>query len=148
MVVGTAWPINLSLAELDAPVDAVDPVRGGDRLGRHVDDLGERTAPQLHAQWMEWTLQPDVQAEVAVCYGAAGSNIASCDATLICSSTLYGEGADAAVDTVRYGYCGDAEFLNSLYLWKTPQVDCGDDRGDVCIDYSEWTQAWTEIRGA
>jgi hypothetical protein len=60
----------------------------------------------------------------------------------------YGEGADAAVDTLKQSHCGDAEFLDSLYLWKTPQVDCGDDRGEVCIDYSEWTQAWTEIRGA
>jgi putative spermidine/putrescine transport system substrate-binding protein len=52
------------------------------------------------------------------------------------------------VNSVEYSFCGDEEFLNSLYLWKTPQVACGDDRGDVCIDYSEWTQAWTEIRGA
>jgi putative spermidine/putrescine transport system substrate-binding protein len=41
----------------------------------------------------------------------------------------------------------DAAFLDSLHLWKTPQVDCGDERGEVCIDYSEWTQAWTEIGG-
>jgi putative spermidine/putrescine transport system substrate-binding protein len=25
--------------------------------------------------------------------------------------------------------------------------DCGDDRGEVCKDYSEWVQAWTEIKG-
>src|SRR5215211_4524270 len=24
---------------------------------------------------------------------------------------------------------------------------CGDDRGDVCMDYSEWVKAWTEIKG-
>ena len=52
------------------------------------------------------------------------------------------------MDTLRYSFCGDAEFLNSLYLWKTPSVECGDDQGDVCIDYSEWAQAWTEIRGS
>jgi putative spermidine/putrescine transport system substrate-binding protein len=51
------------------------------------------------------------------------------------------------VDTLRYSNCGDAAFLDSLYLWRTPQVDCGDGRGEVCIDYSEWTQAWTEIVG-
>ena len=28
-----------------------------------------------------------------------------------------------------------------------PQADCGDSRGQVCKDYSEWTQAWTEIKG-
>jgi putative spermidine/putrescine transport system substrate-binding protein len=25
--------------------------------------------------------------------------------------------------------------------------DCGDDRGETCKDYSEWVQAWTEIKG-
>ncbi len=33
MVAGTAWPVNLSYAEADAPVDAVVPVRGRHRLG-------------------------------------------------------------------------------------------------------------------
>ena len=31
--------------------------------------------------------------------------------------------------------------------WTTPRKDCGDDRGAVCKDYSEWVQAWTEIKG-
>ena len=61
---------------------------------------------------------------------------------------VLGESADAAVDTLKQSNCGDAEFLDSLFLWKTPQVDCGDDRGEVCIDYSEWTQAWTESAAA
>ena len=26
-------------------------------------------------------------------------------------------------------------------------LDSGDDRGAVCKDYSEWVQAWTEIKG-
>ncbi|RPJ13845.1 MAG: hypothetical protein EHM22_03540 [Actinobacteria bacterium] len=124
------------------------PVGGDDRLGRHLDDLGERTPPQLHAH---------VDGLHDASRGAgggrrlvrgAGSNTLSCDATRELLVEFYGEGADAAVDTVRYGNCGDAEFLDSLFLWKTPLPDCGDDRGDVCIDYSEWTQAWTEIRGA
>ena len=52
------------------------------------------------------------------------------------------------VDTVRYGNCGNADFLNAIYLWKTPEANCHDDRGDVCMDYSVWQQKWTEIRGA
>ena len=27
-----------------------------------------------------------------------------------------------------------------VYYWKTPVADCGDDRGEVCKDYSEWTR--------
>ena len=148
MLVGTAWPINLSLAELDAPVDAVVPSEGVTGWADTWMISANAPHPNCMLKWMDWTMQPDVQAEVAVWYGAAGSNTLSCDATRDLLVKFYGKGADAAVDTVRYGNCGNVDFLDSIHLWKTPLPQCGDDRGDVCIDYSEWTQAWTEIRGA
>jgi putative spermidine/putrescine transport system substrate-binding protein len=148
MVVGTAWPINLSLAELDAPVDAVIPSEGVTGWADTWMISANAPHPNCMLKWMDWTMQPDVQAEVSVWYGAAGSNTEACDATRDLLVEFYGKGADAAVDTVRYGNCGNVEFLDSIHLWKTPLPQCGDDRGDVCIDYSEWTQAWTEIRGA
>jgi putative spermidine/putrescine transport system substrate-binding protein len=148
MLVGTAWPINLSLAELDAPVDAVIPSEGVTGWADTWMISANAPHPNCMLKWMDWTMQPEVQAEVAVWYGAAGSNTLSCDATRHLLVDFYGKGADEAVDTVRYGNCGDVEFLDSIHLWKTPVPDCGDDRGNVCIDYSEWTQAWTEIQGA
>jgi putative spermidine/putrescine transport system substrate-binding protein len=148
MLVGTAWPINLSLAELDAPVDAVIPSEGVTGWADTWMISANAPHPNCMLKWMDWTMQPDVQAEVAVWYGAAGSNTLSCDATRDLLVDFYGKGADEAVDTVRYGNCGNVEFLDSIHLWKTPVPNCGDDRGDVCIDYSEWTQAWTEIQGA
>jgi putative spermidine/putrescine transport system substrate-binding protein len=148
MLVGTAWPLNLSLAELDAPVDAVIPSEGVTGWADTWMISANAPHPNCMLKWMDWAMQPDVQAEVAVWYGAAGSNTLSCDATRDLLVDFYGKGADEAVDTVRYGNCGNVEFLDSIHLWKTPVPTCGDDRGDVCIDYSEWTQAWTEIRGA
>jgi putative spermidine/putrescine transport system substrate-binding protein len=147
MVVGTAWPVNLTYAELDAPVDAVEPTEGMTGWADTWMISANAPHPNCMLRWMEWTLQPDVQAQVGVFYGAAGSNVASCDEIRSFLIDAYGEGSDAAVDTLRYSHCGDAEFLNSLFLWKTPSVDCGDERGNVCVDYSEWTQAWTEIVG-
>ena len=148
MLVGTAWPYNLSLAELDAPVDAVVPSEGVTGWADTWMISTNAPHPNCMLKWMDWTMQPEVQAEVAIWYGAAGSNTASCDAIKDLLVEFYGKGADEAVDTLRYGNCGDVEFLDSIHLWKTPLPDCGDDRGDICIDYSEWTQAWTEIRGA
>ena len=34
-----------------------------------------------------------------------------------------------------------------MAYWTTPTKECGDDRGADCKDYSEWVQAWTEIKG-
>ena len=39
------------------------------------------------------------------------------------------------------------EFWKRVYYWNTPLADCGDDRGEVCMDYNDWVSAWTEIKG-
>jgi putative spermidine/putrescine transport system substrate-binding protein len=145
MVAGTAWPVNLSYAEADAPVDAVIPSEGV--TGWADTWMISATAPHPNCmlEWMKYSLDPAVQAETAIWYGAAGSNTESCG---VIEDQLGTPDAAELVDSVRYSFCGDADFLNSIYLWKTPQADCGDDRGDVCTDYSVWTQKWTEVRGA
>ena len=42
---------------------------------------------------------------------------------------------------------GDKEFYDQIAFWATPTRNCRDDRGNVCVDYSKWVQAWTEIKG-
>jgi putative spermidine/putrescine transport system substrate-binding protein len=145
MVVGTAWPVNLTYTKGPeaANTEAVIPSEGVTGWADTWMISANAPNPNCMLMWMDHTLQPDVQAEVGIYYGAAGSNVDSCD--LIAEGL--GEGGADLVDTVEYSFCGDAEFLNSIHLWKTPQVACGDDRGDECVDYSQWTQAWTEVRG-
>jgi putative spermidine/putrescine transport system substrate-binding protein len=99
--------------------------------------------PNCMLKWMEYTMRPDVQAEVGIWYGAAGSNTASCAEI----AKGLGKGGEDLVNTVEYSFCGNVEFLNSLYLWKTPEANCHDDRGNTCADYSVWLQKWTEITG-
>jgi len=41
----------------------------------------------------------------------------------------------------------DEAYVDKVSYWTTPRKQCGDDRGDVCKDYSAWVQAWTEIKG-
>ena len=52
MVVGTAWPVNLTYTKGPeaANTAAVIPLRRGDRVGGHVDDLANAPAPELHAE--------------------------------------------------------------------------------------------------
>ena len=94
--------------------------------------------PNCMYKWMQWTMKPDVESQVAQWYGAAASNTKACD--------LIRQAVGDAVDTVRYGECGNEDFLKSIYLWKTPQVDCGNGKSD-CMDYEQWRQKWDEIKG-
>jgi putative spermidine/putrescine transport system substrate-binding protein len=144
MVIGTAWPVNLTYTKESSSTAAVIPSEGATGWADTWMISANAPHPNCMLKWMDWTLQPDVQAEVGIYYGAAGSNVDSCQ---VIADTL-GKGGDKLVDSLEYSFCGDVDFLNSLFLWKTPQANCGDDRGNECIDYSLWTQAWTEIRGA
>ena len=50
-VVGASWPYQTNtLKAAKVPVEGPDPEGGRDRLGRHVDDVGARQAPELHVQ--------------------------------------------------------------------------------------------------
>jgi putative spermidine/putrescine transport system substrate-binding protein len=144
MVVGTAWPINLSTIELDAKVkiDSVIPSEGVTGWADTWMMSSHAQHPNCMYKWMQYTMRPEVQSQVGLWYGAAGSNVKSCDEL----RKALGDDADL-VDTVRYGECGNVDFLKSIYLWKTPQADCGNGKDD-CMDYSVWVDKWTEVKGA
>ena len=146
MVVGTAWPVNLTFTKGPeaANAEAVIPSEGATGWADTWMISSNAPNPNCMLMWMDWTMRPEIQAEVGIYYGAAGSNVNSCDEI----ANQLGEGGEELVNTLEYGFCGDVEFLDSLHLWKTPSANCGDDRGNTCVDFSQWTQAWTEIRGS
>jgi putative spermidine/putrescine transport system substrate-binding protein len=143
MVAGTAWPINLTYSK-DAPAAAVIPSEGVTGWADTWMISTNAPHPNCMLEWMKYTMEPKVQAEVGIWYGAAGSNTKSCEEI----AKGLGKGGQQLVDSVEYSFCGNVDFLNSLYLWKTPQAACGDDRGTSCMDYSVWSQKWTEITGS
>jgi putative spermidine/putrescine transport system substrate-binding protein len=137
MVVGTAWPVNWQYTKAeDIPVEAIIPSEGVTGWADTWMMSSNAPHPICMLKWMEYTLRSDVQTQVAEWYGATPSNTASCEQL----------NADLGEDAAAY-HCGDDEFLSSVFLWKTPLPDCGDDRGEACMDYSAWTNAWTEVRG-
>ncbi|MGZ4147752.1 MAG: hypothetical protein ACXVPL_08605, partial [Actinomycetota bacterium] len=102
--------------------------------------------PVCMLQWMNYTLSDTVQATTAVAFGATPSVTTACTQLQSQLSDAYGKSVEKQIYPVYH--CGDDEYLKSIYLWKTPLPDCGDSRGQSCVDYSTWTSAWTDIRGA
>ena len=143
MLVGTAWPLNLTYTKTDAPAAAVIPSEGVTGWADTWMISANAPHPNCMLKWMQWSMKPDIQAQVGIFYGAAGSNTKSCD--LIADGL--GKGGTDLVNTVEYSFCGNEEFLNSLHLWKTPEANCHDDRGNTCVDYSQWLTSWTEVKG-
>ena len=139
MVIGTAWPVNQQYIELDhkVPVASVVPSEGVTGWADTWMMSSHAQHPNCMLMWMKYTLTADVQTQVAEFYGATPSNAASCPQLV----------ADLGKATANDVYhCGDDAYLASIYLWKTPLGNCAG--GSDCVDYTDWTNAWTEIRGS
>jgi putative spermidine/putrescine transport system substrate-binding protein len=76
----------------------------------------------------------EVIQQVAEYFGEAPANTQACDLT-----------SKGFCDTY---HATDADYAAQIYYWTTPIEECLDGRTDVkCTTYTEWTQAWTEIKG-
>jgi putative spermidine/putrescine transport system substrate-binding protein len=143
VLVGTGWPIVLSLLELgQRSVGAVVPAEGITGWADTWMIAAEAPHPNCMLMWMRWSLEPRVQAETALWYGGAPSNGRACG---FIRSRLR-DFADLA-DTLRFGRCGDEQFLASLALWRMPTVECGDDRGRSCTGLPAWRTRWRFVLG-
>lgn len=94
----------------------------------------EAQHPNCMYLWMNYIIDPKVNAQVAEYFGEAPAQSKACDET-----------SDPNFCTEYHA--DDPAFWKKVYYWETPLKDCGDDRGSECKDYNDWAQAWTEIKG-
>jgi putative spermidine/putrescine transport system substrate-binding protein len=134
-VVGTTWQIIANLAKADkAPVEVTLPKEGSTGWSDTWMVSSKAAHPNCAYLWMDHIVSPKANAAVAEWFGEAPANRLACDQT-----------ADKAhCDTF---HAADESYFSKVAYWTTPIKDCGDNRGQVCKDYTEWTAAWTEIKG-
>lgn len=89
--------------------------------------------PNCMYEWMNWIIEPKVNAEVAEWFGEAPAQELACK------------------ETANKNFCAEyhaeePEFWKRVYYWETPLADCGNGEED-CKDYNDWVKAWTTIKG-
>jgi putative spermidine/putrescine transport system substrate-binding protein len=142
VVVGTTWPyqVNTLLAN-GVPVASVVPSEGMTGWADTWMISSHAAHPNCMLKWMGWMLSPTAQAMVAESFGESPANPKACPAL----DTGVGDYKLANFCTAYH--VTDQSYYGSIAFWKTPTADCGDSRGQTCVDYSVWTQKWTEIKG-
>jgi putative spermidine/putrescine transport system substrate-binding protein len=102
--------------------------------------------PNCMYKWMNWIVSPMANAEVAQYFGEAPAQSLACQPTTL----------EAAAKAIAYPpdtkfcdeyHAGQPSFWKRVYYWETPTTNCGDSRGNVCKNYNDWVNAWTEIKG-
>src|SRR4051794_7238677 len=133
--VGTTWQVIANLLQGDkVKIKTTLPKEGGTGWSDTWMLSSKAKHPNCMYMWMNWIISPKVNAEVAEWFGEAPSNAKSCDET----------SDKSFCDTF---HAADENYFNRVSFWTTPRKDCGDSRGATCKDYSDWVQAWTEIKG-
>jgi putative spermidine/putrescine transport system substrate-binding protein len=136
-VVGTTWQVIANLIAADKkspPIEAILPKEGATGWSDTWMLSSEAKHPNCMYKWMDHIISPKANAAVAEWFGEAPSNSKSCAET-------------AVKNHCEIFHADDEAFFDRVAYWNTPTKACGDDRGDTCMDYSEWVKAWTEIKG-
>lgn len=132
-VVGTTWQVIQNVLEADgATTAAVLPEEGATGWSDTWMIASDAENTNCAYQWLNYIASPEANAEATAYFGEAPNNPEACD---------YRDDCEA------YN-AGDAEYASQIWYWTTPIAECVDGRTDVeCVDYSEWTTAWQEIKG-
>ena len=135
-VLGTAWQINANLinGEGKVKVESLVPSEGATGWSDTWMIATKAAHPNCMYKWMDYIISPSANAAVAEWFGEAPAQTLACKVT---SDKNFCDGYHAL----------DATYANSISYWTTPTKNCLDGRGDICIDYTAWVQAWTEIKG-
>ncbi|MDR7187923.1 putative spermidine/putrescine transport system substrate-binding protein [Microbacterium sp. BE35] len=132
-VAGTTWQVIQNvLAGEGAATDVVLPDEGATGWSDTWMISSTTKHPNCSYAWLDWIASPEVNGVATSYFGEAPSNDAACD---------YREDCEAY-------HAGDADYASQIWYWTTPIAECLDGRTDVeCMDYSAWTEAWSEIKG-
>ncbi len=130
----SSWPFQVNLlAGQGSPVGSTIPEEGStgwaDSTMMHVD----APHPNCAYMWLEHSLSPQVQGDLAAWFGSVPSVPAACEGNELLT--------DAGCATNGF------ENFEQIHFWRTPTTSCGDERGDVCVPYYEWVTSYIAVIG-
>ena len=133
-VIGTTWQVIAS-SVAKSKVKAILPEEGSTGWSDTWMISSQAKSPNCAYAWLNYIVSPKANAQATEYFGEAPNNPEACD---FASDESFCETYNA----------GDEEFAKQLWYWQTPVAECVDGRTDVkCMDYSDWTKAWTEVKG-
>jgi len=129
-----SWPFQVNLlVGGGAPIASTVPVEGvtgwADTTMMSVDSPN----PDCAYLWLEHSLNPKLQGDLAAWFGSVPSVLAACE-----GNELLGE---SGCETNGLGN------FDRIAFWRTPTSTCGDGRGDICVPYYEWVTNYIAVIG-
>jgi putative spermidine/putrescine transport system substrate-binding protein len=132
-VAAPSWPYQVNLLVADGqPIASTVPQEGATGWSDTTMMAANAPHPNCAYLWLEHSLDPKLQGDLAYWFGSNPSVPEGCKA----SELLGAEGCAAN------GY----DTFDKVAFWKTPIADCGNGQNN-CVTYDKWTETFTAIVG-
>ena len=128
----SSWPFQVNLLQFDKqPIDSTIPKEGATGWADTTMLHSDAANPNCAYMWMDHSLDPKVQGDVAAWFGSVPSVPDACEG----NELLTDEGC-----TIN-GF----DNFDQIHFWKTPQSEC--ETQDECVPYHEWVSAYVGVIG-
>jgi putative spermidine/putrescine transport system substrate-binding protein len=131
IVASGSWPFQANtLVANKQPVASTVPVEGATGWADTTMLAANAKHPNCAYKWMEWSLNPKVQGDVAAWFGSVPAVPAACKGNALLT--------DAG--------CAANGFDNfdKIHFWRTPEAACSQ---GTCVPYSRWATDYVAIMG-
>lgn len=129
----SSWPFQVNFLQFSGvPVASVVPSEGATGWADTTMMAIDSKHPNCAYKWMEWSLNPKLQGDLAAWFGSVPAVLDACTGNELLT--------DAGCDTNGLGS------FDKISFWKTPTTDCGDGRME-CVPYHEWVTNYIAVIG-
>ena len=131
IVASGSWPFQANtLAANKQPVASTVPAEGATGWADTTMLAADARHPNCAYKWMEWSLSPKVQGDVAAWFGSVPAVPAACTGNALLGDTG----------------CATNGFDNfdEIHFWRTPEAACPQ---GTCVPYSRWATDYVEVMG-
>ncbi len=132
VVASSSWPYQVNLLQADKkPIASTIPEEGAtgwaDTTMLHVN----AKHPNCAYKWMEHSLNPKLQGDLASWFGSVPTVPAACKGNALLTDT----------GCATNGY----ENFEKIWFWRTPTAKC--EKESSCVPYSQWAKDYIAILG-
>jgi putative spermidine/putrescine transport system substrate-binding protein len=134
VVASGSWPYQVNALQAEKPpqpIASTIPVEGATGWADTTMLASDAKHPNCAYRWMEWSISPKVQGDVAAWFGSVPVNPQACTGNALLTDTgCKTNGSDN---------------FDKLHFWRTPEAKCAGET--ACVPYSRWTQDYIAIMG-
>ncbi len=138
VVASSSWPFQVNLLQADkavmekTPIASTVPEEGATGWADTTMMAADAENPNCAYMWMEHSLSPKVQGDLAAWFGSVPSNLAACKGNALLT--------DTGCDTNGLGY------FEKIHFWRTPVAKCAS-QADGCVPYHKWVTDMIAVLG-